>query len=156
MRSVVIDISHLPFTFPPGAIGRRWLFAAKCILQAADGALNLAYRLVSFAFGFELGVARKLAGRFLHGAFGLLGCALNSIAIHVSPARGSATWSVRIPSNSKRVTLVLSLSLRADPLQELPRWYWGYPADGTVEISRNIRVESCVPKKTGGKACYQH
>jgi hypothetical protein len=41
--------------------------------------------LPAFAFGFELGIARHFACRFLHGAFGLLPCALNPIFIRISP-----------------------------------------------------------------------
>jgi hypothetical protein len=31
----------------------------------ADGVLNLAFNLVGFSFGFELGIARRLAGHLL-------------------------------------------------------------------------------------------
>src|ERR1051326_613366 len=59
------------------------LFAAKRILEATDGVLHFARHLVGLAFGFELGIARRLADRFLDGALGLLGHAFDSILIHL-------------------------------------------------------------------------
>jgi hypothetical protein len=47
--------------------------------------MHFASCLVDFALGFELGIARHFACRFLHGAFGLLPCALNPIFIRISP-----------------------------------------------------------------------
>jgi hypothetical protein len=33
----------------------------KRVFEAADGVLNLAFNLVGFSFGYELGIARRLA-----------------------------------------------------------------------------------------------
>jgi hypothetical protein len=60
------------------------LFAAKRILQAADGVLNLALRLVSLAFGFQLGVAGDFTGCFLYGALRLIGCAFDPILVQLT------------------------------------------------------------------------
>src|ERR1051326_4361082 len=59
------------------------LFAAKRILETTDGVLHFARHLVGLAFGFELGIARRLDDRFLDGALGLLGHAFDSILIHL-------------------------------------------------------------------------
>ena len=52
------------------------------IFQTTDGVLHFAGGLVGLAFGLELLITRHFAGRFLHSAFGLLSCALDSILIH--------------------------------------------------------------------------
>ena len=58
------------------------LFAAHCILQSADRVLQFAGGLVGFAFSFQLLVAEDLPDGFLHGSFGLLCRALDSIFIY--------------------------------------------------------------------------
>jgi hypothetical protein len=58
------------------------LFAAQCILQSADRVLHFAHGLVGLAFIFQLLVAEDLSGGLLHGPFGLLCRALDSIFIH--------------------------------------------------------------------------
>ena len=42
-----------------------WLVALNLVFEAAEGALNLAFNLVDFSFGFELGIARRLANHVL-------------------------------------------------------------------------------------------
>ena len=36
-------------------------YSVEYVFEAADGVLNLAFNLVGFSFGFELGIARRLA-----------------------------------------------------------------------------------------------
>src|SRR5205085_12341526 len=74
----------------PGSCGSRafvsvvrQLLAANGVLDAADGVLHLAGGLFRLAFAFELGVARGLAGNFLHLALGLMQRAFNAILVHV-------------------------------------------------------------------------
>jgi hypothetical protein len=69
----------------PGFLGSSAsdLFPAKRILETTDGVLHFARRLVGLAFGFELGIARHLADRFLDGALGLPGHPFDSILIHL-------------------------------------------------------------------------
>jgi hypothetical protein len=35
-------------------------YSVEYVFEAADGVLNLAFNLVGFSFGFELGIARRL------------------------------------------------------------------------------------------------
>ena len=44
---------------------RRFSLAGCFVFEAADGVLNLAFNLVGFSFGFELGIARRLADHLL-------------------------------------------------------------------------------------------
>src|ERR1035437_9100162 len=75
-------------------MGRR-LFAAQCVLDAADGVLHLAFYLVAFALGFQLGIAQYLASNFLHFALGLFSRALDAVfvhfSLHMSPPQSTAT-----------------------------------------------------------------
>src|SRR3569623_2029254 len=57
---------------------------ARLVLEPADGVLNLAGALLRRAFGVGLGVARHLAGDFLHLAFGLLDRTFDAILVHRS------------------------------------------------------------------------
>jgi hypothetical protein len=58
------------------------LFAARSILQSADGVLHLAGSLVGFAFSFQFLVAEGLSGRFLNTALDLLRRPFDTIFIH--------------------------------------------------------------------------
>src|SRR3569833_2646226 len=57
---------------------------ARLVLEPADGVLIFVGVLLCFAFGFGLGVARHLAGDFLHLAFGLLDRTFDAILVHRS------------------------------------------------------------------------
>ena len=73
------------------------LFAAKCILNAADRVLNLSGNLFAFAFSFKLGITRNLADDFFYDTFGLLCRSLDAVFIHVKlPFHDSSELRTRI------------------------------------------------------------
>src|SRR5665811_865447 len=73
------------------------LFPFERVLEAADSVLNLASGLLRLAFGFELGVAGRLARDFLDFAFGLVAGTLDSILVHVFLSLlGSAVVTITI------------------------------------------------------------
>jgi hypothetical protein len=60
----------------------RTLFSPERVLETADGILNLALNLVGLALRFQLGVANRLADRFLDIAFDHLRRSDDPILIH--------------------------------------------------------------------------
>jgi hypothetical protein len=55
----------------------------QCVLQAADGVLNLALGLLALSLGGQLRIADGLTGRLLDRALRLLGRACDAILVHV-------------------------------------------------------------------------
>ena len=58
------------------------LLAAQGVFDAAHGILNLAFSLISFAFGIQLGVADNLANSLFHLAFDDLCRTRDAIFVH--------------------------------------------------------------------------
>src|SRR4051812_33890019 len=59
------------------------LFAAKSVLEPANGILNFSSGLFGFAVGLKLGIARDFADDFFHGTFGLLRRSLDAVFVHL-------------------------------------------------------------------------
>jgi len=55
---------------------------AYLVFRASDGVLDLAFGVLSLAFGFELGIAGQLPASFLYLPFCLFHATFNAIFIH--------------------------------------------------------------------------
>src|SRR5262245_40773152 len=91
-----------------------FVHVADCILGAADGVSDLAFRLVHLAFGLQLLVPQNLADAFLYGALVLLGAASDPFLIHTDYAsryvwKGNERRASRVP-RQQRVERTVNLT----------------------------------------------
>src|ERR1019366_5441598 len=93
---------HVPTTvrsleFPAMRTAPERLCPLESILDAAGGVLDFSYHLIGLALGFQLGIAKHLAGNLLDFTFDFLHRSLDTIFVHdlfskkVKPPR----WDVR-------------------------------------------------------------
>jgi len=82
------------------------LFSFECVLDAADGVLNLTLNFVSAAFRLQLGVARRLADHLLDCALDLLRRSDDPVLVHSCILRYSLPERERFKLRRELVVVV--------------------------------------------------